>query len=59
MFSQLLGEAQSGKSKTWSIRVFERDGLAIIETIHGYLGGKLQTNEKVISEGKNIGKKNI
>lgn len=58
MFSQLLGEAQSGKSKTWSIRVFERDGLAIIETIHGYLGGKLQTNEKVISEGKNIGKKN-
>ena len=58
MFPQLLGEAQSGKSKTWSIRVFERDGLAIIETIHGYLGGKLQTNEKVISEGKNIGKKN-
>jgi len=58
MFPQLQGEAQSGKSKTWSVRVLERDGMGIIETTHGYLGGKMQINEKVISEGKNIGKKN-
>lgn len=58
MFSQLQGEAHSGKSKTWSVRVLERDGVGIIETTHGYVGGKMQINEKIISEGKNIGKKN-
>ena len=58
MFPELQGEAQSGKSKTWSIRVFEQDGNGIIETTRGYIGGKLQTTQKVISEGKNIGKKN-
>jgi hypothetical protein len=30
----------------------------VIETTHGYVDGKKQVNEKVISEGKNIGKKN-
>jgi ATP-dependent DNA ligase len=57
-FAELFGEATTGKTKAWSIRVFERDGRGVIETTHGYVDGKKQVNEKVISEGKNIGKKN-
>jgi len=57
-FPTLQGEATTGKAKLWSIRVFERLGTGVIETVHGYLGGKMQTNEKVITQGKNIGKKN-
>lgn len=58
MFPSLQGEATTGKAKIWSIRVFQRDLSAVIETSHGYLGGKIQVNEKVITTGKNIGKKN-
>ena len=57
-FPSLCGEATTGKTKVWSIRVFERMGEGVIETTHGYLNGKMQVNEKVISKGKNIGKKN-
>jgi DNA ligase-1 len=62
-FPTLYGEATTGKAKQWSIRVFERasasgSSCGVIETTFGYVDGKLQTNEKVISEGKNIGKKN-
>lgn len=58
-FPELHGEATTGKTKSWSIRVLERDdGSACCETTHGYLDGKKQTNIKVISVGKNIGKKN-
>jgi ATP-dependent DNA ligase len=58
MFPTLQGEATTGKAKIWSIRVFERHDGGVIETSHGYLGGKIQVNEKVIAVGKNIGKKN-
>jgi ATP-dependent DNA ligase len=62
-FPELVGEAQTGKTKMWSIRVLERDTSAgticgVIETTHGYVDGKKQINEKIIAEGKNIGKKN-
>ena len=57
-FPTLFGKATTGKVKQWAIRVFEDNNVAIIEVQHGYLDGKLQTNQKVISLGKNIGKKN-
>ena len=57
-FPELHGEASTGKAKMWSVRVFEKDGCGIIETTHGYVDGKKQVNEKIIAEGKNIGKKN-
>jgi len=61
-FPELQGEATTGKTKMWSIRVTERTQgsqvVGVIETTHGYVDGKKQVNEKVISEGKNIGKKN-
>lgn len=57
-FPELQGDSQLGKTKMWSIRVLERNGSGVIETIHGYVDGKKQVNEKIITEGKNIGKKN-
>jgi ATP-dependent DNA ligase len=57
-FSELQGDSQTGKTKMWSVRVFERNGCGVIETTHGYVDGKKQVNEKIISQGKNIGKKN-
>jgi DNA ligase-1 len=57
-FPELQGEAQTGKTKMWKIAVLERNGQGIIQTTFGYVDGKKQVNEKVIAEGKNIGKKN-
>ena len=61
-FPELQGTATTGKTKMWSIRVFDRGSdaglVGVIETTHGYIDGKMQINEKIISEGKNIGKKN-
>jgi hypothetical protein len=61
-FPELQGEAQTGKTKMWSVRVLERDlngfPCGVIEVTHGYIDGKKQVNEKIITEGKNIGKKN-
>ena len=57
-FPPLCGEASTGKTKVWFIRVFGRDGHGIIQTVHGYQGGKMQTNEKRITVGKNVGKRN-
>ena len=57
-FPPLCGEASTGKTKVWFIRVFGRDGHGIIQTVHGYQGGKMQTNEKRITLGKNVGKRN-
>lgn len=57
-FPILHGEATTGKTKVWSIRVLDQDDVGVIETSHGYLDGKMQTNQKVISQGKNLGKKN-
>jgi ATP-dependent DNA ligase len=62
-FPELQGNSQLGKTKMWSIRVLERNTgtdniYGVIETTHGYVDGKKQINEKIITEGKNIGKKN-
>jgi len=57
-FPELQGEAQTGKTKMWKIAVLDRDGKGVIQTTFGYVDGKKQTNEKIIAEGKNIGKKN-
>ena len=57
-FPELIGEATTGKAKMWSVKVTERSGCGVIETTHGYVDGKKQINEKIIAEGKIIGKKN-
>jgi len=58
MFPTLHSTSSTGKSMMWSIQVTERDGCGVIETTRGFTDGKKQINEKVILEGKNIGKKN-
>ena len=57
-FPALQGATLTGKTKVWSIEVRLENGCGVIVTTHGQKDGKMQVNEKVISEGKNIGKKN-
>ena len=58
MFPALQGTSVSGKTMLWSISVRKFDPIAIIITTRGYKDGKMQIDEKTITEGKNIGKKN-
>ena len=57
-FPPLYGDASSGKRKLWTIEVLDRDDCGIIVVSHGYEDGKIQRNERIITEGKNTGKKN-
>ena len=57
-FPTLFGTSTTGKVKQWCIQVIECPEGAIIRTQHGYEGGKIQTTEKMITQGKNSGKKN-
>jgi DNA ligase-1 len=57
-FPTLYGEASTGKAKQWSVKVEARDSTGVIIVTHGYVDGKQQVNERVVSTGKNIGKKN-
>lgn len=55
----LFGKASSGKIKVWRVEVLANDDdTASIYTDHGYEGGSIQQEEKIISEGKNLGKSN-
>jgi DNA ligase-1 len=58
IFPTLFGEASTGKAKMWSISVEPRDSTGVIIQSHGYVGGKLTLNTRVVAEGKNLGKKN-
>jgi len=64
-FPTLYGKASTGKIKMWSIKVEDqkdashpKGGVGAITTTHGYLGGKLQENTRLVTKGVNEGKKN-
>jgi ATP-dependent DNA ligase len=58
-FPSLWDIALTGKCKVWRIDVYETaEGHGLIRAEHGYEDGKKTVNEKVVSVGKNIGKKN-
>lgn len=57
-FPTLFGESSHGKQKMWSVEVVEREGAGVIVQKHGYVGGKIVLNERAVTVGKNIGKKN-
>ena len=58
-FPTLSNTAKSGKAQYWSIGVTQNaDGHGVISTKYGFVGGAEQTGEKIITEGKNVGKKN-
>ena len=47
------------REKQWSICVLEKSANSyIIQTSHGIVNGKMIIHESVVTEGKNIGKKN-
>lgn len=56
---KLYKTSSTGKELEWTISVIKNyDDTAIIRTIHGQVGGQLQTTDLLISKGKNIGKAN-
>jgi DNA ligase-1 len=57
-FPTLFGEASTGKAKMWSVKVEERGDMGAVIVTHGYVDGKQQVNERLVTVGKNIGKKN-
>ena len=58
-FPPLQGEAKTGKVKLWQVSVkATKEGHGRITVEYGYAGGAVQKDEKVVEEGKNIGKKN-
>ena len=58
-FPILTHIAKAGKEMRWEVSVqANSDGKGVISTRYGYVGGVVQTGEKVIDEGKNLGKKN-
>lgn len=51
----------TGADQEWTIRVYvpeDDPAVAVIETVYGQVGGKMQTAEQTIRQGKNLGKKN-
>ena len=55
----LYGKSTLGKIKVWKAEVIKNeDGSAILSVQHGYEDGKRQTDERLISSGKNIGRAN-
>ncbi len=57
-FPVLFGDSSHGKRKMWSVAVVARDSTGVIITTHGYEDGKKVVNERIVSVGKNVGKKN-
>ena len=66
-FPTLFGKSKTGKTQVWQIEVIKSgDGpaaaggnqTAIIRVTYGYEGGKQVVNDKEITKGKNLGKKN-
>ena len=58
MFPTLYGKSKTGKTQVWKIEVIKQDPSALIRVTYGYEGGKEVVNEKEITKGKNLGKKN-
>ena len=62
-FQTLYGESSHGKQKMWSVSVHViADGHGgtngEIVTTHGYVDGKKVESRRIVTEGKNVGKKN-
>lgn len=57
-FPTLFGESSHGKRKMWSVSVEDRSSIGVVITTHGYEDGKKVVNERLVTVGKNIGKKN-
>ena len=56
----LFKTLEKGKIRIWKISVVQAaiDGPYFIQTVHGYMNGKLQTDIVEVTHGTNVGKKN-
>lgn len=59
LFPVLFAKSKTGKDQMWQVKteMIEPNNIALIQ-MHGYVDGKIQTNTRYITTGKNIGKKN-
>jgi DNA ligase-1 len=61
-FPTLYGKSTTGKTQVWSIEVIpkgkEKTSPATVRVTYGYEDGAKVTNEKEITKGKNLGRKN-
>ena len=66
-FPKLYSKSKTGKSLIWQIEVIKQSSgpaaagggeTALLRVSHGQLDGKIMVNEKEITKGKNLGKKN-
>lgn len=57
-WESLTETTSKGKTMMWNISVTETNEGSVIKTEFGYVDGKKQIQEKLITEGKNLGKKN-
>jgi len=59
LFPKLYASASTGKQKEWQVSVHEcGDGTCAIRRTHGFTNCQMQTSDKKISAGKNIGRAN-
>jgi len=66
-FPKLYSKSKTGKTQIWQIEVIKQSSgpaaagggeTALIRVSYGYLDGKTVVNEKEVTKGKNLGKKN-
>ena len=57
-FNTLYSKKSTNKTLQWTINVTGNKKEGIITTVYGDVDGKMITNKRTVSEGKNIGKKN-
>lgn len=59
VFPKLFAQSSDGRQKEWSISVHEqKGGVCLIRRTHGFTDCKMQTTDKPVKSGKNLGKKN-
>jgi DNA ligase-1 len=57
-FPRLFTKSKSDKTQFWEVEVLKQGEIGLIRVSYGYEGGATVVNEKEITKGKNIGRKN-
>lgn len=59
VFPKLYALASTGKQKEWQVSVHEQEGgTCVVRRTHGFTGKKMQTSDKKVTSGKNLGRAN-
>ena len=57
-FPRLFTKSKAEKTQFWQVEVIQQGQVGLIRVSYGYEGGSTVVNEKEITKGKNIGRKN-